>query len=41
MPAPGGIIAGEKARFAAAVDKAHQRVTDQTAPGGEGSGPPA
>ena len=41
MPAPGGIIAGEKARFAAAVDKAHQRVADETAPGGEGTGPKA
>jgi hypothetical protein len=39
LPAPGGIIAGEKARFAAAVDKAHQRVAEETEPGGEGAGP--
>jgi hypothetical protein len=39
MPAPSGIIAGEKARFAAAVDKAHQRVADQVAPGEEETGP--
>jgi hypothetical protein len=39
LPAPGGIIAGEKARFAAAVDKAHHLVADQVAPGEEGTGP--
>ena len=41
LPAPGGIIAGEKARFAAAVDKAHQRVADETTPAGEEAAPKA
>ncbi len=41
LPAPGGIIAGEKAKFAAAVDKAHQSVADQAAPGNEGIDPKA
>lgn len=41
IPAPGGIIAGEKAKFAAAVDKAHKRVAGEAPPGNEGTDPKA
>ena len=41
MPAPGGIIAGEKAQFGAAVERAHQAVRDRAKPGQKDAEPPA